>query len=42
MPKSPCLEMLAEEHAWMLAARRRARYSYLLALRIGSLAPTKQ
>jgi transposase len=34
MPKSTCLEMLAEEHAQILAALRRARYGYLLALHL--------
>ncbi len=34
MPKSTFIEMPAEEHAQMLAALRRARYGYLLALHI--------
>jgi putative transposase len=34
MPKSTCLEIPAEEQAQMLAALRRARYGYLLALHI--------
>ena len=34
MPKSTCVDIPEEEHAWMLAARRRARYGYLLALHI--------
>ena len=34
MPKSSCLEIPAEEQAQMLAALRRARYGYLLALHI--------
>jgi transposase len=34
MPKSTCVEIPAEEQAQMLAALRRARYGYLLALHI--------
>lgn len=34
MPKSPFVEMPPEEHAQMLAALRRARYGYRLALQI--------
>jgi putative transposase len=34
MPKSTCVEIPEEEQAWMLAALRRARYGYLLALHI--------
>jgi transposase len=34
MPKTTCVEMPPEEHAQLLAALRRARYSYLLALHI--------
>ena len=34
MPKSTCVEIPGEEQAWMLAALRRARYGYLLALHI--------
>lgn len=34
MPKSTCVDIPEEEHAWMLAALRRARYGYLLALHI--------
>jgi transposase len=34
MPKSTCVEIPAEEQARMLAALRRARYGYLLALHI--------
>ena len=34
MPTSTCLEIPAEEQAQMLAALRRARYGYLLALHI--------
>ena len=34
MPKSPCVDIPEEEQAWMLAARRRARYGSLRALHI--------
>jgi putative transposase len=34
MPKSTCVEIPEEAQAWMLAALRRARYGYLLALHI--------
>jgi transposase len=34
MPRSPVLDLAQEEHAQRLAARRRARYGYLLALHI--------
>jgi transposase len=34
MPKSTCVDIPEEEQAWMLAALRRARYGYLLALHI--------
>jgi putative transposase len=34
MPKSTCLEIPVEEQAQMLAALRRARYGYLLALHL--------
>jgi integrase len=34
MPKSTCVEIPAEEQAWMLAALRRARSGYPLALHI--------
>jgi hypothetical protein len=34
MPKSTVVEIPEEEHAAMRAARRRARYGYLLALHI--------
>jgi putative transposase len=34
MPKTTCVEIPPEEHAQMLAALRRARYGYLLALHI--------
>jgi transposase len=34
MPKNTCVEMSAEAPAHMLAARRRARYGYLLALHV--------
>jgi hypothetical protein len=34
MPKSTCVEISAEAQAQMLAALRRARYGYLLALHV--------
>jgi putative transposase len=40
MPKTTCVEIPPEEHAQMLAALRRARYGYLLALHILLLCTT--